>query len=481
MSRFLKNSSLYLMTILILSGSSFLLLPLYTRLISPEDFGDIYLMQTTATVIGMVSSIQMRASVSRYYYDYKQDMDKVKKMYSSIVMFTFFLTSIIYSILFIFNEYIFFFLEVDFFPYMFIALLSSYLIIFYDLILALLYVEEKAKKVSITSIIVGISSILLSVVLVINLGDKLFAFLVSNLITAVIQFFIFIVFSKPYFKFGVRLFNIREFYEYSLQRLPMELSSWVVTFSDRIMVYHYIGSYENGIYSTGYKLGQIPSIFLNAINKAYVPYVFDKYSNPTVENNKKVVQIAQYLFSLYIVVIFGVIVFAKEFVYLLDERYKDSLLIMIIILFSFMLNGIKLVFHCPMDYIKKYGKVKSAIWMFSAFINIVLNVIFIPKYGIYGAAWSTFMSYLVTLLPTIYFSNRAINFKYNYKKMLKVFIVSLLYFGLVYLEVSLISFLIKVIASLLYITIVLNLNNIQIRDLITLLSRVFQKKKSESS
>lgn len=465
MSKFIKNSSLYVITVLILNASSFILLPLYTRLLTPADYGNIYLMQTIATIIGLISSVQIQASLSRYYYEYKEDFSKVKKMYSSIVIFTFYSTSIIYGLIFIFNKYIFFFLHIKFFPYMFIVLLASYLAIFYELILSLLYVEEKAKKISITSIILGIGSILMTAVLVINSKDKLLAFLTASLITAIMQFILFIWYSRPYFKFEKKLFNMKEFFGYSIQRLPMSLSSWIVTFADRIMVYGYIGANENGVYSLGYKLGQMPEMLYTSINKAYVPYVFDKYKNPSEENNKKIIYIAQYLFSIYIVLVFGILVFSKDVVFLLDERFKQSLGIMMIILVAYMLSGLKLVFHCPMDYKKEYGKIKSIIWISSAFINVILNVFLIPRYGIYGAAYSTLISYLVTLPPILYYSNKAMKFKYNYKAMFKVLAVSLIYSLLIILKISFVGLFIKCILSLLYLYVVLRLNDLQIKDL----------------
>lgn len=465
MSKFIKNSSLYLITVLILNASSFFLLPLYTRLLTPADFGNIYLMQTIATIIGLISSVQIKASLSRYYYEYKEDFNKVQKMYSSIVIFTFYLASLIYGLIIIFNKYIFFFLHIKFFPYMFVVLLASYFAIFYDLILSLLYVEEKAKKISITSIILGIFSILMTIIFVVNAKDKLFAFLTANLITAIIQFIIFIWYSKPYFKFEKKLFNMKEFFGYSIQRLPMSLSSWIVTFADRIMVYGYIGANENGVYSTGYKLGQMPEMLYNSINKAYVPYVFDKYKNPSAINNKKIIYIAQYLFSLYLVLVFGILVFSKEVIYLLDDRYKNSLGIMIIILLAYMLSGLKLIFHCPMDYKKEYGKIKSIIWLSSAFVNVLLNAILIPKYGIYGAAYATFISYLITLPPILYFSNKAMKFDYKYKAMFKILFVSIIYSLLIIFKISFVSLIIKIILSLLYLYIVLKLNDLKIKDL----------------
>lgn len=470
MSKFIKNSSIYLITTLILNASTFLLLPLYTRLISPDDYGNIYLMHTIATVVSMIASVQIQTSISRYYYDYKNEELNVKRMYTSVVFFTFVSSSVIYGLLFIFGSKVFFFLEVDFFPYMSIALLTSYLLNFYNIILALLYVEEKAKSVSIISIIIGIGSILLTTIFVIYSDDKLYAFLTSKLITAIFQFLVFVGYSTKYIVISFQLFNIREFVEYSVQRLPMGISSWIVTFADRFMVYGYIGAYENGVYSTGYKLGQIPDMLFLSINKAYVPYVFDKYGNLDEENMIKVTNIAKYLFSLYLSSIAGMIVFSKEFVSLLDTRYTDSLIIMIIILISYGLNGLKLIFHCPMDYKKEYGKIKSLIWISSSIINIVLNLVLIPIYGICGAAIATLISYLATLIPIIVYSQKAIKFKYDYETMTKVIILTILYGLAINFSISLVNILIKVLISIIYLFLLSKINNISLKQLKSIFS-----------
>ncbi|RBP58085.1 O-antigen/teichoic acid export membrane protein [Alkalibaculum bacchi] len=464
MIRFIKNSSLYLLTTIILNASSFLLLPYYTRLISPDEFGNIYLMQTISTILGMIASIQIQTSITRYYYDYKENTQKLKNMYSSIICYTFLQSTIIYGFVFYMNSKIFWFLEIEFFPYMAFFLISSYLLIFYNLVLSLLYVEEKARVISIISILAGIISIILTIILVNKFDDKIYGFALSKLLSAIFYFILFIYFSKDYFTIKFRMTDIKEYITFSLQRLPTGFSSWLVTFADRFMVYGYIGAYENGLYSTGYKMGQIPDLIYNAINQAYVPYVFNNYTNQNDKNNTKLIEIANYMFTLFIFVIFILIVFSKELIFILDRRYKDSLGIMIIILMAYGLNGIKLIFHCPMDYVKKYGKIKSIIWMSSAVINVILNAILIPKFGVYGAAIATLISYIVTIIPTIYFSNKAIYIKYDYVKMFKVTMISIIYSFLFLFDISILNLIMKIMVTIFYMLVLIKVNDIKICD-----------------
>lgn len=474
-SRFFKNSMIYTLTTLILNGASFFLLPLYTRLLSPSDLGNIYLIQTTGTILSMIASFQISGALSRYYFDMKQNKNKVKRMYTTICVFTAIITTVIYSLIFIFQNHIFKFIEVEFFPYVFFGLLSSYFSIFYSLILSLLYVEEKAKQISILSLYCGIGSIVLNIIFVINFKDKLAGYLLSNLILTFVQFIIFIKFSMQYFTKDFKIKDVGRYVKYSVQKLPGELSVWIVTFADRYMIDEMKGSYQNGIYSLGYKLGSIADFVFLSVNKAYVPYVFDKYSDLTEENEKAVTTVALNVFSLYMVITFGLMVFSKEIVYLMDPSYSNSVYIMCIILLSYLLNGIKCVFHNPMDFKVEYVRIKSIIWLISAIINVILNLMWIPVWGMYGAALATFTSYLVTLIPILWFSKKAIKIRYDYRKFGKVCIVSIIYLLLLLFKISLVTFSLKIFLSYIYISLVLKINNYNLFDLIRALKKRFFK------
>jgi O-antigen/teichoic acid export membrane protein len=477
MLNFLKNSMLYTVSTVILKISSFILLPFYTRLLTQTELGNIYLLETAGIILGLLSSVQLKSAISRYYYDFKNDLSKIKVMYSSIVLGTMLISTPIYIILLLFGKQIFVCIDIKFFPYVAMALGISYFNIYYEMILSLLYVEEKARRISILSICVGIGTIVLTIILVIKSSDKLYGYLLSKFISAFIQYIIFVVYSKKYFI--LKIHNFKEYFSYSFQRVPMFLSSWIVTFADRLMIYGYSGAAENALYSVGYKLGQIPDLVFQSTNRAYVPYVFDKYSNFNDCNRKNVSMMAQYIFTLYIVITFFIIIFSKEIVYILGKNYENSVIIMVVILLSYALNGIKLVFHCPMDYVKSYGKLKSIIWMSAAIINVALNFICIPKYGMYGAVFATFFSYLITLLPVLFFSNKAIKIKYDFKAMLKVLGVSMLYFSLFTLKLSVLNLILKIIASVIYLLVIIKINNLNVKDLKSIINKILRRTQNE--
>lgn len=148
---------------------------------------------------------------------------------------------------------------------------------------------------------------------------------------------------------------------------------------------------------------------------------------------------------MYFFVTFTIILFSKEIISLLDESYSDSLMVVIIILLSYLLNGLKLLFQVTMDFNIKYIKIKSLLWMISAFSNILLNIWLIPKYSYNGAAYATFISYMIIFIPVLIFSNRAIKIKYPIKKMLQILFLSLAILPFYRLNLSFINILIKIL------------------------------------
>jgi len=316
------------------------------------------------------------------------------------------------------------------------------------MIAALLQVSQKAKQLSLITIISSIISLLIMVVLVINIKDKIFAYMFSFFLGSIVNFIIFMLYSYKYFSIKAKDKKIFKYIKYSGVRLPVDLSAWIVTFADRLMLYDLKGESESGIYSIGYKIGSGIEVITNAINKAYVPFAFNQLKKDSDLNNlsSKVLN----FYTLYFFITFTIIMFSKEIVALLAPSYKESLGVIVIILFSYLINGLKSLFQVPMDFKIEFVKIKSILWLTSAFVNVFLNLLFIPKYSYTGAAVATFFSYLIIFLPILYFSDKATKVKYPIKEMLVVLFLSLSILPFFMLNLSIFNFLIKLLVLMIY-------------------------------
>lgn len=442
MLKLFKNSSLYFVTDVLVKVSQFLLLPLYTRYISPEEFGNIYLLIAVGNFLTIAVSLSLHGSISRFYFNCNST-DEVKEMYTSILKFIMIFSTFIYAVLLFFGDKIFYFIKLDFFPYIFLTLISSYLTIFYNLISSLLVAKQQAKKLSLITILSSSLGTIFTLFLVLNIEDKILAYIISIFLVSFSNFVLFLFFSR---KLTLKFSSVRFkkiYLNYSLSRMPIDLSSITVSFADRFMLYDMKGEKDSGIYSISYKIGQVIQLIFMAINKAYVPILFEKFSDESKLDRKQIGKDSTTIIGLYFYVTIVGILFAKETAYILGSSYEDSFFVIVLILLSYLFLGFKLIFQPPMDFNTKYVGVKSLIWVLTSLLNISLNIILIPKYSIFGAAIASFLSYFIMLVPIIYYSNKAVKIFYESKKIFLMMVLFVAFCSLTFLEISLVNILLK--------------------------------------
>lgn len=445
-----KNSFLYLISNILIKAASFFLLPLYSYLVPPEVYGHIYVVSAMANFVSIFLPLSMSICISRFYFDCR-NFEEVRILYSTIVLFVLISSTVFVTPMFVYSDWLSEFIKLPK-TYFLAGLLISFFSVFYQIILALLYVCQKAKIVSITSAFVGIGHIVLQLSLVLSLEDKGIALLATMVIQAISTFIIFLAFSKPYLTFSFDFSKTWKFLKYSLSQFPSDMSGWLVSFTDRIFINKYINASSAGIYGIGAGIGQIPMMVFFSINSAFTPYVNSQYkAMETTEGNdltnvkKNLSYVFMVVSSIMLMLTTIMIVLSDNIVKILSPAYADAFLIIIVMLMASLMNNYRCMFMAPMAYNIKYTKVKSLIWVLAGIISILLNFYLIPRYGIYAACFNSLITYTITFLLMLYFGKKAISMDYDWNLLLKVLLVSALYCTLLFMGNGFIWFLIKVL------------------------------------
>ncbi|MBL1992578.1 sugar lyase, partial [Klebsiella pneumoniae] len=84
----LENSFLYTFSSLLINAVSFFLLPVYTLFLTPQDYGIVNLANNFIQVTIFAIAFSLYSAVVRFYADFKNDIEKVKRFYGTIVTFT---------------------------------------------------------------------------------------------------------------------------------------------------------------------------------------------------------------------------------------------------------------------------------------------------------------------------------------------------------------------------------------------------------
>lgn len=264
--------------------------------------------------------------------------------------------------------------------------------------------QYKYKGVVGITLLVTAVSPLLAYFLVCNTEEKGYARIFGYSIVSIVVGACFYIYN---FVKGKNFFN-KKFWKYALGfNIPLiayYLSQVVFNQSDRIMISHYTGTDKAGIYNVAYSLSTVLIFILNAINNSYVPWFYNKIKEDKASDNKKVANMIALLMSF---MLLGVIWMAPEIIGIMaGDKYREAIWIVPPVTMSNLLLFYSQLFINVQFY---YEKKNSLVWasVGSAIVNIILNAILIPRFGFIAAGYTTLVSYIIFAISN-YFTMKKI-------------------------------------------------------------------------
>lgn len=180
-------------------------------------------------------------------------------------------------------------------------------------------------------------------------------------------------------------------YRFNIPLIAYYLSLTILNQSDRIMINSFFGASQAGIYSIAYSFAMIFTVLNSAINGAFVPWEF---RNIKSNNYKSIAKISNIILILIGAANLILIALAPEIIHLFTvKEYYEAIWVIPPVALSAYLTCVYQLFVNIEFYYEKNNFVMVASIMV-ALLNIVLNLIFIPKFGYMAAAYTTLVSYL---------------------------------------------------------------------------------------
>ena len=231
-------------------------------------------------------------------------------------------------------------------------------------------------------------------------------------------------------RIGVRLPLFSKLKSYLRFGTPMRLdnlSSWITSSSDRYVIVFFLGVASVGIYSAAYNIGTI-ILFLSApLGIVLTPTLAKLYDeNRMTEVRTHLTYSLKYFLMLAIPSVFGLSVLAKPLLNILStpEFIPTGSLIVPIVAVSLLLAGVYVVFSQVFVLIKRTGIIGIS-WAAAALLNLGLNIVFVPRFGVLAAAVTTLVSYTLVTAVIIFFSTRHLRFDIKGGFILKSLVSSL--------------------------------------------------------
>jgi len=195
---------------------------------------------------------------------------------------------------------------------------------------------------------------------------------------------------------------------------PIFISSLMVivfSYTDRIFLNHFNGLEKVGIYALGFTIGQSLSMVNDAMALAFFPKVMNSLKTNYFDALKNIEKIA-ILYYLFLFVLAILLAFNTNIIVniISNKNYSESSQIVSIIFIAFLIGGFYKIPTMILSH-HKVTKFYPYLSFFSFSINAILNFIFIPKYGVYGAAFATLIgtalySYFIQIMSFKYLSKK---------------------------------------------------------------------------
>lgn len=371
-------------------GIAFVSTPIFTRLLSKEDYGGFSNFTAWATLLGVVTSIDLYASISRAYYDYEDDFDTYM---STISWLSIVFSALCYLAALLFKRPLMkaFGMDLRYMNMLFIYLIFAPATQFF-----MVWQRMCGKYKSSIFVSVGSAgfSLILSVVTVLTFRDKMWGRVVGYVLPVVM---VNTVLYGLFFSKGRKF--VREKAKYALMisvpMIPHNLSGSVLNNSDRFVIKYYCGNSDLAVYSFAYNCALVVSVLSTSINQAYVPWMYRKLKeNDTCSVKKQ----GKKLFLFFHMIVLGVMLFTPELIYVLGgEKYKESIQIIPVIMLGCCFQFFYTYYVNLEIYCKKTITVSTST-LCAAAINLVLNFLFVPQFGYIAAAVTTLVSYAVLCL-----------------------------------------------------------------------------------
>ncbi len=397
----------------------FLAFPIITRYLTVKEYGFYSVLIVTFTLI--ISSIDfgLKNFIQR---DLTSKSEKYKLNKMSIFNTFFLITSGIYILLFVIFQIInYIFLSIDMYlvTYFFFSMIfANYFGIFSFYLTSRI---ELIKSKILNFLNADLWLIILIVFIIFSSKLTIKSIFIIKLLASVLSLIFIILIIKNKNKIFTFKFNKKylvKALEYSFPFVPMLISQWVITASDRYLIKIFSNNTQLGYYSYIYTLVAFISITGKQISSILLTYIIEA-------KNKKDHAKSNFLFnanlkySLMIVIpgILGLLILRKEIVILLSgTKYLPALYVLPILLFYPLFRIININFQSILM-IQNKTKLISKIYIVGMVLNIILNFVLVPFYGILGASIATITTYFLMTIMFYSISKKYFKpfYRFNFK------------------------------------------------------------------
>lgn len=387
----------------------FLLVPLYTSVLSTSEYATSDLLTTTINLLYPFATLMISTAVMRFCLDKIQDTKQLLSIGLFIELIGFALVAV--GSLFFFNSG-----DLEGYRAFFLVGFTGYSL--YTLLMEYAKGCEKVALYSFAGVCNTIVLIVSNILFLLKFGLGIKGYLLSMVMAYWATIVVLVVGSKAWKDIisptKIEKSYVKKMLTYSIPLMPNSISWWISNSSDRYIMKMFRGLAELGVYSISYKIPSIMATVSSIMISAWEMSAVDDFGSE--KSRKFFSQIYELWINVYIIVCTILIIFVKLLAYILFQKeFFEAWHLVPILLFASIFNGLSSFLGTVFTVAKETRSV-FVTTMAGAIVNIILNFVMIPFWGGYGAAIATAIGYLVTFFARLVGSNKIMKLDVNHKE-----------------------------------------------------------------
>lgn len=395
-----------------------LLLPLYTSVLSPSEYGISDLINTTVNLFYIILTLMVAEGVLRFSFDKNYEKAQIFVVgllfvfASSITLGLGIITVIKLNKVQIFNNYwIHFFLL-----YLFYSL--------NNLLANFMRGLEKIKLIAITGIVGTIVTVMSNILLLLVFKYGIYGYLTSMILSNMAVSIVYFLFGKAYRYLKFRRINkhlINEIIKYSTPIVVIQISWWVNSAIDRYIVALLLGPSETGLLSLAHKIPSILTVFTSVFMQAWKLSAIKEYDS---ESSRQFFSKILNLYNSVLVVVGALIIaFIKPISSLIfKSSFLSAWYLVPVFILAFVINSIS-TFLGAFYIANKDTKSLAFSTVIGAMIHVFLNFVLIKKVGTIGAGIATVISYFIISTIRVVQVEKVMRLHFEYARIISSYIL----------------------------------------------------------
>lgn len=413
-----KNLAIYGLGDVAIQIVNFALLGIFVQYLSPADYGILALLGSVEAVTKLFFRWGVDGSFMRFWYDCGDDRAR-QRLASTLFFFLLATNGLLLAAAVAISPWLSVWLGAAGYALALqLVLLNTFAIGFTFIPFHVLRMQQRAREFSLLAFARSASTLVLRLLLVVGFGYGVTGVVVADLVVTAVLMVVMVRWFAPLIRPVFSSAVLRESLAFGLPRVPHGFAQQVIAVGDKIVLTFFVSLPEIGLYAMGVSVGLIQKVFLAAFEYAWAPFYYATVREPGAERVFSAV--TTYGVAILALMTAGLSAIAADLLTVVTHgQYTAAAGVVAWTSLGVFFQGVYLMTSIGLNITRRteYYPVATAI---SAALNIGLNVLLIPRYGIMGAAYANGVAYAAQAAIAYHLSQRFYPVRYETGRLARV-------------------------------------------------------------